>query len=342
MRNKVLSLFKSKKNDLNMSYYTSATTAIYLFDFLDKLRLNKFPKNWFNLLNNDLNDLIKKIDKEENIFERSLLNFNYKDWTQNDENSIEKKTGEVYFNLWKNFESKEYFEQTAKYLNERFKKNEIKIKHFNNILDDGCGGGRYSIALKSLGIANVTGLDISENSISYAKKSAQIVNSKVDFIQGSVLDLPMKNETFDFVFSNGVLHHTVNPQKGLDEIHRVLQKDGQCWLYLYGGKNTLFWDIVDFCRELLSTVPQNYVQSLMKCLGYPPGRIFHRNDFFYVPIHQRYYISEIEEMISKSGFSGYRKLNRGIGYDWDEIIFENPNIDSYIYGEGEMRYLLKK
>jgi hypothetical protein len=80
----------------------------------------------------------------------------------------------------------------------------------------------------------------------------------------------------------------------------------------------------------------------MKCLGYPPGRIFHRNDFFYVPIHQRYYISEIEEMISKSGFSGYRKLNRGIGYDWDEIIFENPNIDSYIYGEGEMRYLLKK
>ena len=34
-------------------------------------------------------------------------------------------------------------------------------------------------------------------------------------------------------------------------------------------------------------------------------------------------------------------LTIGIGYHSDEIIFENPNIDSYIYGQVEMRYLKK-
>ncbi len=37
---------------------------------------------------------------------------------------------------------------------------------FVSALDDGCGSGRYTVALKNLGCGHVTGVDISENSVS--------------------------------------------------------------------------------------------------------------------------------------------------------------------------------
>jgi len=47
-------------------------------------------------------------------------------------------------------------------------------------------------------------------------------------------------------------------------------------------------------------------------------------------------------MLDEAGFSSYKKLLRGVEYDWDEIIYNNKEIDPYIYGEGEMRFWLTK
>jgi hypothetical protein len=80
----------------------------------------------------------------------------------------------------------------------------------------------------------------------------------------------------------------------------------------------------------------------MKVMGYPPGRIFHRNDFFYAPINNRYSINQVKTILKEIGFKKFERLKRGSDYDWDEIIFNNPDIDPYIYGEGEMRFWLTK
>ena len=47
-------------------------------------------------------------------------------------------------------------------------------------------------------------------------------------------------------------------------------------------------------------------------------------------------------MLREAGFEKFRRLNRGVSQDWDEIINSNPQIDPYIYGEGEMRYFIEK
>ena len=96
------------------------------------------------------------------------------------------------------------------------------------------------------------------------------------------------------------------------------------------------------CRRLLADVPQSYVQHLMRVMGYPPGRVFHRVDFWYVPIGRCYLESEVIGMLRETGFSRFRRLKRGVGFDWDEIIHEHPDIDPYIYGEGEMRFWVIK
>lgn len=341
MRQRIISLFDNYYAQLENNHLHRVLSAVFLFDFLDRLRLTGFPKNWADTLDQELAQLQSTCLFLSHSFENSLNSFD--PWDDNlTPADLQKQTGEVYFNLWKNFTKNEYFSQAANILQERLTKNSISLAGVAHALDDGCGGGRYSLALKKLGCAKVTGVDVSPNSINFARSMNPFKRDEVAFVNASVLDLPFNNEYFDFVFSNGVLHHTYDTEQGLKEIFRVLKKKGRCWLYLYGGKDSFFWDVVDCCRKMLSIVPQAYTQSVMKMMGYPPGRIFHRSDFFYVPINNRYFQSEVDAMLTNIGFTNFKRCRRGAEHDWDEIIFQNPSMDNYIYGEGEMRYMVNK
>ena len=342
MKHKVLKLFNDIYLQTKDNLLLRVLCAIYLFDFFDKLKLKAYPEYWFNLLEEDLSDFLncqkffnKYFDCKINAFDKLKQG--------EIEKSIQEETGEVYYNLWKDFDKKEYYRNTYNILKQRFTKNDIHIKDIQHALDKGCGSGRYSVALNKLGCLNVTGIDVSLNSIKFAKKMCKLTDHKnINYYVSSVLNVPFDSDCFDFVFSNGVLHHTTSTNKGIEEIHRILKNKGQCWLYLYGGKESFFWDMVDMCRKLIAPIPQHYTQQVMKLLGYHSGRIFHRTDFFYVPINNRYFEKEVIQMIQDSGFSNYRRLKRGTEYDWDEIINNNPKIDPYLFGEGEMRFLLTK
>ncbi len=316
-----------------------ALGAIFLVDFFDHLRRERFPEDWLDRFDKSIDEcldacrfLLTRLDRDHVLLKEvgSVV-----------DGSVEYKTGKVYYELWKDFDNTEYYDHARTTLAERLSKNGISVNGFVSALDDGCGSGRYTVALKNLGCGHVTGVDISENSVAFAK-TMNPYGDDVSFLQASVLDLPFADEFYDLVFSNGVLHHTKDTKQGLGEIYRVLKTGGSCWLYLYGGKDSFFWDSIDCCRLLLQNVPQSYTASLMKILGYGPGRIFHRNDFFYVPIHNRYSQKEVEELLASVGFVNFRRLTRGASHDWDEITHNNPHIDPYIYGEGEMRYWIEK
>ena len=340
MRKKILKLFDTAYPRIGPSIFYRALISIYLFDFLDRLRATGYPRGWYSMLERELTRLISDLNNFDKLFDFSMNSFHPR--VEREKADFEKRTGRVYFDLWKDFGKKEFFAQALSALKERFEKNGISVSSVKEALDDGCGSGRYSFALKSLGCGRVKGVDISDEAVGLAEKMNPFFPDEVSFAQASVLELPFEDASFDFVFSNGVLHHTKDDKKGLKEIYRILKDGGRCWLYLYGGKESLFWDIVDLCRKLLSTVPQAYTQSLMRNLGYPPGRIFHRTDFFYVPLNKRYFACEVETMLKEAGFGSFKRLKRGAAYDWDEIMHENPGIDPYIFGEGEMRYLIAK
>lgn len=343
VRKKALDLLQSIRPESADTFLTHVLASVYLFDFLDRLRLQKFPADWLAILEKELQTLSSTTRFLSRGFETSGNSFDAWRAETTTDDDIQAKTGEVYFNLWKNFSKDEYYAQAFGLLAERFQKNNITVDGIGKALDDGCGGGRYSLALRKLGCAQVVGIDVSPNSVAFANQMNPFPAEEVNFINGSVLDLPFEAEEFNFVFSNGVLHHTYSTETGLAETYRVLKPGGRCWLYLYGGKESFFWDVVDFCRGLLlDRVPQHYTQAVMKVMGYSPGRIFHRSDFFYVPINNHYFAAEVEEMIRQAGYSDFQRLHRGAEVDWDEIMHQNPHIDPYLYGEGEMRYLLTK
>lgn len=109
------------------------------------------------------------------------------------------------------------------------------------ILDIGCGEGFYAIYLASKGF-NVTGVDVSEKAIEYAKENAAKQGVKIKFIAMDITDLDKLDEKFDFIFEWALLHHIMPPQrqKHVESIKRILNKGGKYLSICFNNQNPDF------------------------------------------------------------------------------------------------------
>lgn len=90
-----------------------------------------------------------------------------------------------------------------------------------SILDVGCGEGFTLYKLSSAGIGKkLEGIEYSKKAISLGKKQYPDVVIK----QGSIYDLPYKDNSFDLVLCTEVLEHMDDPKKALSELVRVSKK----------------------------------------------------------------------------------------------------------------------
>ncbi|MGH7204428.1 MAG: class I SAM-dependent methyltransferase [Candidatus Levyibacteriota bacterium] len=131
---------------------------------------------------------------------------------------------------WYDDNAKEYGELTYTESPERLIQKFISmLPRKASVLDAGCGGGRDCGLLLKKG-AKVTGLDISKGLLQFAKKK----NPDVDFIEGSFLELPFANDTFDGIWARAAILHLEkieDVRKSLHEFHRVLKKNGILHIY---------------------------------------------------------------------------------------------------------------
>ncbi len=106
------------------------------------------------------------------------------------------------------------------------------------ILIAGCGTGQHAITTASkYKNAEIFALDLSFNSLAYAKRKAEELNCKnINFIQGDLLDLRKFNKKFDIIESVGVLHHMANPIIGWKTLTDCLNKDALMLIGLYSEK----------------------------------------------------------------------------------------------------------
>lgn len=75
--------------------------------------------------------------------------------------------------------------------------------------------------------------------------------------QGSVLDLPFADNSFDTVFSHGVLHHVPDIKRAQDEIHRVLRPAGELVIMMYARRSLNYLVSIGLVRRaaLLGAYP---------------------------------------------------------------------------------------
>ena len=99
------------------------------------------------------------------------------------------------------------------------------------MLEVGCGLGSDLLHAASLG-ANVVGFDLSRRSVGLARRHFALAGVDGQFVHGDAEGLPFGDDSFDVVYSFGVLHHTPDTQKAIDECLRVLKPGGQMVLML--------------------------------------------------------------------------------------------------------------
>lgn len=97
------------------------------------------------------------------------------------------------------------------------------------ILDVGCGGGILSEALAKAG-AQVTGLDLSEQSIEVAKRHAKSEGLDIDYRYENVHELAEKEAgTYDAIACMEMLEHVPEPAKVIASCAKALKPEGQAF-----------------------------------------------------------------------------------------------------------------
>lgn len=100
------------------------------------------------------------------------------------------------------------------------------------VLEIGCGLGTDTLQFLRAG-AEVTALDLSPRSVWLAHERARQNGHRGLFLNADAETLPFADASFDLVYSWGVLHHTPDTQRAVDEVRRVLRPGGIALIMLY-------------------------------------------------------------------------------------------------------------
>lgn len=126
-----------------------------------------------------------------------------------------------------------------------------------NVAEIGCGPGRSTLYMTNLGLS-VSALDLSSASLELAKKRAP----KGNYFNGDNSNLPFINNSFDIVVSNGVLHHTKNPEISFKENSRILKEGGKMYLSIY-RKYGKYYFIYHFLGFFIRKLERNKIGKLI-------------------------------------------------------------------------------
>lgn len=209
-------------------------------------------------------------------------------------------------------------------------------------LDIGCGTGRWSKYL-SPRVKFIEAVDPGEAVRAAVPFTA--VSENIRITQAGYGSLPFEKESFDFVFSLGVVHHLPDTEAAIREAATMVKKNGWLLLYIYysldnrGVLFKLLFGISDLVRRLVSKLPRGlkfFVCELIAIFVYLPFvllakllRIFGgslwkkiplayysdkpwkviRNDSldrFGTPLEKRFSKKEIEQMLERSGMHDIR------------------------------------
>ncbi len=115
--------------------------------------------------------------------------------------------------------------------------NMMEIKKGMKILDVGCGTGNFSVKLAKKG-CSVTGIDVSDEMLSIARKKASDLNLDIELMNMNVNNLSFDDNTFDGIISMTAFEFIEDAPKALKELLRVVKKGGQVLIGTIAGESS--------------------------------------------------------------------------------------------------------
>lgn len=252
----------------------------------------------------------------KNIHNKTVSGFG-DEWSRFDQSSLSQKEKLIMFN--------KYFHI--------FPWNKITGKSVG--FDMGCGSGRWA-ELAAPRVGKLHCIDPS-SAIEVAKKN--ILNNNCVFHQNAVDNIPLNDNSMDFGYCLGVLHHIPNTQSGLDSCVKKLKPGAPFLIYIYYSFENrplwfrLIWKLTNYFRFFSSRLPMKFrylvSQLVALFIYYPVARTalifeklnfdtsvfplnYYRKSSFYTMrtdaldrfgtiLEKRFTKTEVERMMQRSG-----------------------------------------
>jgi ubiquinone/menaquinone biosynthesis C-methylase UbiE/uncharacterized protein YbaR (Trm112 family) len=138
-------------------------------------------------------------------------------------------------------------------------------------LDAGCGTGRFAYYAGKYG-AEVWAMDLG-SAANVARRNTDELDN-VHVVQADLHRPPFATESFDFIYSIGVLHHLPDPEQAFQNLLRFLKPGGEVQIYLYWKAQgqpikSLLLNVVTASRQVTTRLPH----QLVHLLSYPAAAV---------------------------------------------------------------------
>ncbi len=153
------------------------------------------------------------------------------------------------------FGTREFFDRVERHRYTEYAPWMPSVMGFNKfagarLLEIGCGMGTDLLQF-ARGGAHCTGVDLTPRSVEITRHHFALYDMCGDFLITDGEKLPFGDESFDVVYSNGVLHHTPNTARAVREAHRVLRPGGIAKVMLYHRHSLNYWGEMILHRGVL-------------------------------------------------------------------------------------------
>lgn len=262
--------------------------------------------------------------KKESYSNDKILSFEIKDTSTN---KVTKFYKESPFPNYKDIDNKstilEKGDKNA--LAAQFKK---FIGYKKKVLEVGCGTGQLSIYF-SIGTNNeVVGLDPTIESLILAKNFSEKYNiSNIKLVNADIFDDVLKDNYFDFIWCNGVLHHTKDPYGAFKILIKSLKINGYVLIGLYnkyGRVRTIIRRYIYkiFGRKILSKIDPT-LRNLKLDLDEQTAWI---RDQYTHPIESLHTIDEVLKWFKKYNIDFVSSIpSSDFDYDYENIFDKKNN-----------------
>lgn len=195
--------------------------------------------------------------------------------------------------------------------------NFLKARKEDIILNIGCGLSEAS-GFAELGYNNYIGLDFSFTAARGSQKNVRRYNNNAITAQANAEQLPIKSRSIDVIYSSGVLHHTPNITKTLQEISRVMKNDGHAVIGLYNFESPKF--IMARLKGFLHNIKNSNMHK-----WYEQTETSWQTNNNFNPWTKAFTKKEIKEIFSEAGFKNI--LIHKTNFQWGDSL---PILGKYI------------
>lgn len=184
-----------------------------------------------------------------------------------------------------------------------------------DVLEIGVGNGSHAQLLAQYAKSFV-GIDLTEYATQSTAKRLKLMGLSATVRQMDAEDLQFSDASFDFIWSWGVIHHSSNTPRIIEEIYRVLRPGGRAVIMVY---NRGWWNY--------------YVMGWIRALI--------RGDFFHgKSIHQSMQAYTDGALARYYGARDFSTLVRRVGFLIDRVVTAGPKSDIILVPGGRLKRII--